>query len=146
VPSLEITAIFSKAVAMSAHPEPQSDPSVPDRCENWLRVTAVVDSNGDKVITLYDEQGRQHTRLVAEIVLETFVGPRPAGHVIHFKDGNRLNCELSNLEWVAAAAARDELARAKAIATRQRADAIRHTLEGRQHSDSAKLVAEDRLR
>jgi hypothetical protein len=131
---------------MSANPEPQSDPSNPDRCVDWLRVPAVVDTNGDKVVTLNDEQGRPHTRLVAEIVLETFVGPRPAGHVVRFKDGNRLNCDLSNLEWVAAPAARDERARAKAIATRQRADAIRLTLEGRQHSDSAELVAEDRLR
>ena len=107
---------------------------------------AVVDANGNKVVTLYDEHGRPHTRSVAEVVLETFVGPRPVGHVVRFKDGNRLNCELDNLEWAAAPAARDETARAKAIATRQRADAIRHTLEGRQHSDSAELVAEDRLR
>jgi hypothetical protein len=131
---------------MSAYPKSQSDPSVPNRCGDWVRVPAVVDANGDKVVTLYDEQGRPHTRLVAEILLETLVGPRPMGNVVRFKDGNRLNCELSNLEWVAATAARDESARAKAIATRQRADAIRHTLEGRQHSDSAELVAEDRLR
>jgi hypothetical protein len=130
---------------MPAHPEPQSDPSVPDQCGDCLRVPAVVDANGDKVVTLNDEQGRPHTRQVAEIVLETFVGPRPEGHVVRFKDGSGLNRELSNLEWVAAPAARDEFARAKAIATRQRADAIRHTLEGSQHSDSAELVAEDRF-
>jgi hypothetical protein len=62
------------------------------------------------------------------------------------RDVNRPNCELSNLEWAAGPATRDEFSRAKAIATRHRADAIRHTLEGRQHSDSAELVAEDRLR
>jgi hypothetical protein len=105
-----------------------------------------VDANGDMVVTLYDEQGRPHTRLVAEIMLETFVGPRPRGHVVRFKDANRLNCELSNLEWVAEPTPRDESARAKAVATRQRADAMRHSLEGRQHSDSTELVAEDRLR
>jgi hypothetical protein len=131
---------------MSAYPKSQSDPSVPDQCGDWVRVPAVVDSNGDKVITLNDEQGRPHTLLAAEIMLETLVGPRPAGHVVRFKDGNRLNCELSNLEWVAAPATRDEVSRAKAIATRHRADAIRLTLEGRQHSDSAELVDEDRLR
>jgi hypothetical protein len=131
---------------MSAHPKSQSDPSVPDRGGDWVRMPAIVDANGDKVVTLNDEQGRPHTLLVAEIMLETLVSPRPVGHVIHFKDGNRLNCDLSNLEWVAAPAARDERTRAKAIATRQRADAIRLTLEGRQHSDSAELVAEDRLR
>jgi hypothetical protein len=107
----------------------------------------VVDANGDKVVTLHDEQGRPHTRLVAEIVLETFAGPRPPGHVIRFKDGDRLNCALSNLEWIPAATpGPDESARARAIATRRRADEVRKALEGRLHSDSAELVAEDRLR
>jgi hypothetical protein len=105
-----------------------------------------VDANGDKVVTLYDEQGRPHTRLVAEIVLETFVGPRPQGHVVRFKDANRLNCELSNLEWISAPTPRNEAARARVIATLQRAGAMRHSLEGCQHSDSAELAAEDRLR
>ena len=72
--------------------------------DHWVRVPAVVDANGDKVVTLYDEQGRTQTRLVAELILEAFVGPRPPGHVVRFKDGNRLNCERTNLEWVAAPA------------------------------------------
>ena len=102
--------------------------------------------NGDKVVTLYDERGRPQTRLVAELILEAFAGPRPPGHVVCFKDGNRLNCELTNLEWVASGPTREESARARAIATRERADAMRRSLEGRPHSDSALLVAEDRLR
>jgi hypothetical protein len=53
------------------------------------------------VVTLYDEQGRPQTRLAAELVLEAFGGPRPPGHVVRFKDGDPLNCALSNLEWVA---------------------------------------------
>jgi hypothetical protein len=57
-----------------------------------------------------------------------------------------MNCELANLEWAPAPGTRDEVARAKAIATRERADAIRKSLEGRQHSDSAELVREDRQR
>jgi hypothetical protein len=133
---------------MSAQRQPQNDPpgSESEQVGDWVRVPAVIDANGDKVVTLYDEQGRPRTRLVAELILEASVGPRPPGHVVHFKDGNRLNSELSNLEWVAAPASRGEAARARAIATRQRADAIRRTLEGRPHSDSALLVAEDRLR
>jgi HNH endonuclease len=131
---------------MSAQHRSRPDPRAPEQCGDWLRVPAVVNANGEKVVTLYDDQGRATTRLMAEIVLETFVGPRPRNHVVGFKDGNHLNCELSNLEWVAASATRNEGARAKAIATRQRADAIRHTLAGREHSDSAELVAEDRLR
>ena len=118
----------------------------PAQDEEWVRVPAVVDANGDKVVTLYNEQGRPQPRLLAELILEAFVGPRPSGHVARFKDGNRLNCQLTNLEWAAAPATRDVAARARAIATRERADALRRTLEGRQHSDSALLVAEDRLR
>jgi hypothetical protein len=65
---------------------------------------------------------------------------------LRFKDGNRLNCELTNLQWTPVPIVRDEAARARAIATRERADAIRQSLEGRPHSDSAELVAEDRQR
>jgi hypothetical protein len=43
-------------------------------------------------------------------------------------------------------AIRDEAARAKAIATRERADAVRRSLENRRHSDSAELVSEDQQR
>jgi hypothetical protein len=133
---------------MSAQRKPRQRPDQPEpvQGEEWVQVPTIVDARGDKVVTLYDEQGRPHTRLVAEVVLEAFGGPRPPGHVVRFKDGNRLNCELSNLEWVEAPVARGEAARARAIATRERADAIRQSLEGRRHSDSAELVAEDRQR
>jgi hypothetical protein len=132
---------------MSASRKPRGDQPDHERAEEYVRVPAVVDANGDKVVTLYDEQGRPHTRLVAQVVLETFVGPRPPGHAVRFKDGDRLNCVVSNLEWAPPATpGPDESARAKAVATRQRADEIRKALEGRLHSDSAELVAEDRLR
>jgi hypothetical protein len=118
----------------------------PEESGEYVRVPAVIDSHGDKVVTLIDEHGRPRTRLIAELVLEAFRGPCPPGQTLKFKDGNRLNCELANLEWAAAPATRDEAARAKAIATRERADAVRRSLEGRQHSDSAELVREDRQR
>jgi HNH endonuclease len=133
---------------MAAHRNPAPEPgdSQYKQDEEWVRMPTVIDADGDKVITFYDEQGRPHTRRVAELILETFIGPRPPGHVVCFKDGDRLNCSLSNLEWAPVDAGSGEAAQAKAIATRRRADAIRQTLEGRRHSDSAELVAEDRLR
>ncbi len=133
---------------MSAQRQHRTDPPghESDRLEEWVQVPALVDVEGNKVITLYDDQGRPQTRLLAELILEAFIGPRPPGHVVRFKDDNRLNCELTNLEWVAAPARPDEAARARAIATRERADAMRQALAGRPHSDSALLVAEDRLR
>ncbi|MEN6630020.1 MAG: HNH endonuclease signature motif containing protein [Sulfuricella sp.] len=38
------------------------------------------------------------------VVWEAANGPLPKGHAICFKDGNRLNCELANLECVSRAA------------------------------------------
>jgi HNH endonuclease len=118
----------------------------PEESSEWVRVPAVVNTDGDKVITVTDAQGREQNRLVAELILEAFAGPRPPDHVLRFKDGNRLNCELANLEWAPAPASRPDSLRAKAIATRERADTIRRSLEGRLHSDSALLVSEDRRR
>jgi HNH endonuclease len=131
---------------MSARRQHRTDPPghESDRLDEWVQVSAVVDVDGNKVITLYDDQGRPQTRLQAELILEAFIGPRPPGHVVRFKDGNRLNCKLTNLEWVAAPARRDEAARA--IATRERAEASLRSLTGRPQSDSALLVAEDRHR
>ena len=98
---------------MSAQRQTRSDPPgrEPVQDDAWVRVPAVVDVNGDKVVTLYDERGRPQTRLLAELILEAFVGPRPPGSVVRFKDGNRLNCDATNLEWVAVPATRDEAAR-----------------------------------
>ena len=118
----------------------------PEESGEYVRVPAVIDSHGDKIVTLIDEHGRPQTRLIAELILEVFRGPCPPGHTLKFKDGNRLNCDLANLEWSAAPATRDEAARAKAIATRERADAVRQTLAGSRHSDSAELVSGDRQR
>ena len=43
--------------------------------------------------------GRVRYRLAADLVLEAWVGTRPDGHLVHAKDGDRLNAALSNLEW-----------------------------------------------
>jgi len=118
----------------------------PEESGDFVRVPAVVDASGEKVVILIDDKGREQTRLVAELVLESFVGPRPIGGVVRFKDGDRLNCALDNLEWAPSGAPRDPSAQARAVATRARADAIRRSLEGRAHSDSGELVAEDRRR
>ncbi len=118
----------------------------PEESGEYVRVPAVIDSQGNKIVTLVDEHGHPVTRLIAELVLEAFRGPCPPGHALRFKDRNRLNCELGNLEWAPVQATRDESARAKAIATRERADAIRQSLASRHNSDSAELVREDRER
>ena len=74
--------------------------------------------------------GKSHTLHV--IVAAAFLGPRPAGHVVRHKDGNRLNPCRDNLEYgTYAENAQDAVkhgthsgmskaARKKAVATRDR--------------------------
>lgn len=44
-------------------------------------------------------QGRQTLQYVAVLVLTAFLGERPAGYVVGYKDGDKGNCALDNLEW-----------------------------------------------
>jgi len=44
-------------------------------------------------------QGLGTSFLVHRLVLEAFVGPRPAEMCAHHKDGDPTNNKLSNLEW-----------------------------------------------
>lgn len=54
---------------------------------------------GEIVVELIDKQGSPKTAIVAEMVLETFAGPKPDGAKVHYKDGDKTNCALTNLEW-----------------------------------------------
>lgn len=42
----------------------------------------------------------EKNKKVAVLVAEAFIGPRPNGHEINHKDGNKLNDRPENLEWV----------------------------------------------
>jgi HNH endonuclease len=43
--------------------------------------------------------GMPRNILVANAVLEAFVGPRPKGHYAEFRNGDRTDCRLSNVYW-----------------------------------------------
>jgi hypothetical protein len=43
--------------------------------------------------------GQPRNILVANAVLEAFVGPRPRGHYAEFRNGDPTDCRLSNLYW-----------------------------------------------
>jgi HNH endonuclease/NUMOD4 motif len=43
--------------------------------------------------------GGQKTVKVHKLVIETFIGPCPAGKEVNHKDGVKVNCRLSNLEY-----------------------------------------------
>jgi hypothetical protein len=47
---------------------------------------------------LVTQLGRRVYRL-ADLVLLAFIGPRPFGHRVTYRDGNRSNVNLSNLEY-----------------------------------------------
>ena len=65
---------------MSAERRLNPNPDASAEGQEWAPVPVVVDVNGDRLVTIHDESGRPHTRPVAELVLESFVGPRPPGH------------------------------------------------------------------
>ena len=50
------------------------------------------------VVNLWKDN-RYKQRTVHQLVLETFIGPRPPGAVASHKDGDVHNNEVSNLEW-----------------------------------------------
>lgn len=60
-----------------------------------------VNQQGIRTITLYQENGCPATRSLAVLVASAFVPPAPQDHfdtVIHL-DGDRTNCQVSNLAW-----------------------------------------------
>ena len=60
----------------------------------------LIDKNGNPYVWLiHPETGEETKRMVAELVLETFVGIRPTGKNIHHIDGDKQNNNLNNLEW-----------------------------------------------
>jgi len=62
-------------------------------------LTIYTPSNGYPVCSLYSGQGRGLFTQVGSTVLETFVCPRQAYHVVAYRDGDKVNLRLSNLFW-----------------------------------------------
>ncbi len=60
-----------------------------------LELKPWADKHGRKAVVC----GRTNSLPVAPLVLEAFVGPRPAGYVAMHADDNPANNELSNLKW-----------------------------------------------
>jgi hypothetical protein len=57
--------------------------------------------------------GQAYKRLAHRLVAEAFLGPPPAGHEVHHKNGRKDDDRASNLEWVTRSAA--VLHRARAL-------------------------------
>jgi HNH endonuclease len=71
-----------------------------DSGDEWVPVPTFINDDGDKMVVVRNTQGRWETLRVAELVARAFIGPCPHGHVLRFKDGDRLNGVPDNLEWV----------------------------------------------
>ena len=59
--------------------------------------TAKVNSGYD--INKLMRDGKRRPIYVHHLLLENFVGPRPEGYRAHFKDGDKDNLHVDNLEW-----------------------------------------------
>ena len=56
------------------------------------------DSGGYYMVGLY-KKGKRFYRLIHQLILETFVGPKPKNYEGCHYDGDRINNELKNLRW-----------------------------------------------
>lgn len=54
-------------------------------------------SKGYLRVGIYDEDGKLRTMLVHKLVAEAFLGPKPAGLEVSYRDGDRENACASNL-------------------------------------------------
>lgn len=68
---------------------------------NWRRLNGSVGKSGYLSVVLIAVNGKRLARKVHQLVLESFVGPRPSpSHVTrHVHDNTPTNCNLSNLAW-----------------------------------------------
>jgi HNH endonuclease len=71
-----------------------------DLGDEWVPMPTFINEEGDKMVIVRNAQGQWKTVKVAEMVAMMFIGPCPQGHVLRFKDGDRLNGVPDNLEWV----------------------------------------------
>ena len=63
--------------------------------ETWHDLTCLTDAAGYAVVAL----GRRRRGRIANLLLDAFVGPRPAGQECRHLDGDRSNDSLENLAW-----------------------------------------------
>lgn len=78
-------------------------PKTSKMSDSWRELKQVYDkSSGYLLVTLCDGKGRRQNKRVHRLLMETFV-PNPNNYPqINHIDGNKLNNNLSNLEWCTA--------------------------------------------
>lgn len=51
-------------------------------------------------VCLHNKSGKMNSPMVHSIVAQTFIGERPEGYHVNHKDGNKLNNNINNLEYL----------------------------------------------
>lgn len=69
-----------------------------DLREHWRQMKTPLDSHGYYHVA-FRMAGKQTTYRIHTLVLNAFVGPRPAGYECRHLDGNRTNNRLTNICW-----------------------------------------------
>ena len=69
------------------------------RFSKWKVLKLGVGTTGYYTVNLYDPAGVPHVKKVHQLVMLAWVGPKPPGHCVNHKDGNKLNNSVSNLEY-----------------------------------------------
>ena len=69
------------------------------KIKKWIILERVRQPTGYKVIRLFSGIQRKRSCLHT-LILEAFISPRPEGFVGNHKDGNKVNDDIRNLEWI----------------------------------------------
>ena len=65
----------------------------------WHKLSGWRNKDGYQCVDMIDDKGKQRSRAVHVLILETFVGPRPHGMEACHEDGQPQNNWLGNLRW-----------------------------------------------
>ena len=73
---------------------------LPSEIGEWRKLLSSKDKKGYILVALMDGNSKRHTKRIARLVLEAFVGACPAGmECCHDPDRTKSNCCLDNLRW-----------------------------------------------
>jgi hypothetical protein len=103
-------------------------PRVPPKTISvWIRK-----GQGNYVTVSLSKDGVNRTRYLQQVVLESFVGPRPEGMDACHNDGNPLNNHISNLRW--------------GTKSENQRDRLKHGTDNRGEKHHASVLTEDDVR
>lgn len=64
------------------------------------KIRKLMDNRTYLHITITKNRKERYSFDIHVLVAETFIGPKPPGHEVNHKDGNKRNNKHTNLEWV----------------------------------------------